>query len=265
MELGLEGKVAIISGASMGIGKATALGLSREGAMVAICARGKERLEEVARELADQTGNEVLPVVGDMGLTEDADRFVETAAKHFGRLNIVVNCAGSSPGGPFQNLSDEQWMSGINLKFMGYVRTARAALPHLQQGGWGRIVNVIGNDGIKPTYNEIAPGASNAAGINFTLALAEQLGPYGVTVNCVNPGPVDTQRWVMLEGIISKDRGISQTEARALTNSSIPLGRIARAEEVADMVVFLASERANYVTGSCITMDGAQRKALLNP
>ena len=264
MDLGLQGRVAIITGASMGIGKASAIAFSREGALVSICARFKERLEQTAKEISNQTGNEVLPVVADMGNKEDADRFVETAARHFGRLDIVVNCAGSSPGGQFQNITDEQWIAGLNLKFLGYVRTARAALPYLQEQGRGRIINVIGNDGIKPTYNEISPGASNAAGINFTLALAEQLGPHGITVNCVNPGPVETQRWDMLEKHLAEVRAISQAEARALTNRSIPLGRVALPEEVADMVVFLASERASYVTGACISMDGAQRKAIMS-
>ena len=265
MELELQGRVAAITGGSMGIGKATALALSREGVKVAICARDKERLEQAAREVSDLTGNDVLPVAGDMTRKEDADRFVEATVQRFGRLDIVVNCAGASPGGQFQNISDEQWLDGLNLKFMGYVRTARAALPHLQQNGWGRIINVIGNDGTKPTFNEIAPGAANAAGINFTIALAEQLAPQGITVNCVNPGPVDTQRWDLLEKGIAQHHSITQDEARALTNKSIPLGRIARAEEIADMVTFLASERASYVTGASISMDGAQRKAILNP
>ena len=265
MDLELQGRVAAITGASMGIGKATALALSREGVKVAICARGKERLEQAAREVSDLTGNEVLPVVGDMTRKEDADRFVEATVQRFGKLEIVVNCAGAPPGGQFQNITDEQWLDGLNLKFMGYVRTARAALPHLQRGGWGRIINVIGNDGIKPTFNEVSPGAANAAGINFTMSLAEQLAPQGITVNCINPGPVDTQRWDLLEKGIAQHQGITQDEARVLTNKSIPLGRIARAEEIADMVTFLASERASYVTGASITMDGAQRKAILNP
>ena len=265
MDLEMQGRVAAITGGSMGIGKATAFNMSREGAKVAICARNKERLEAAAREISELTGNEVLPVVADMSNKDDADNFIEATVRHFGHLDIVVNCAGASPGGQFQTLKDDQWMMGLNLKFMGYVRTARAALPHLQARGWGRIVNVIGNDGVKPTFNEICPGACNAAGINFTMSLAEQLAPQGITVNCVNPGPVDTQRWDGLEAGIAAREGLTAAEARALTNKSMPMGRIARADEVADMVTFLASERASFVTGASIALDGAQRKAIINP
>jgi 3-oxoacyl-[acyl-carrier protein] reductase len=128
-----------------------------------------------------------------MNREEDAQRFIQTAVQHFGRLDILVNCAGSSPGGTLQNLTEQDWMVSLNLKFMGYVRTAKAAIPYMQEHRWGRIVNVIGNDGIKPIYFELTPGAANAAGINFTLAIAEELAPYGITVNAVNPGPVDTE------------------------------------------------------------------------
>ena len=136
MDLEMQGRVAAITGGSMGIGKATAFNMSREGAKVAICARNKERLEAAAREISEQTGNEVLPVVADMSNKDDADNFIEATVRHFGHLDIVVNCAGASPGGQFQTLEDDQWMIGLNLKFMGYVRTARAALPHLQARGW---------------------------------------------------------------------------------------------------------------------------------
>ena len=137
--------------------------------------------------MAQQTGRRVLPVVADMHREEDAQRFIQTAVQHFGRLDILVNCAGSSPGGTLKNLTEQDWMLSLNLKFMGYVRTAKAAIPYMQERRWGRIVNVIGNDGIKPIYFELTPGAANAAGINFTLAIAEELAPYGITVNAVNP------------------------------------------------------------------------------
>ena len=155
-------------------------------------------------------------------------------------------------------------MQSLNLKFMGYVRTTKAAIPFMKERRWGRIINVIGNDGIKPIYFEITPGAANAAGINFTLAIAEELAPDGILVNAINPGPVDTERWGGLVRTMARQKGISEAEAGARAIRSIPLGRLCTPEEVANMVVFLASERASFVTGATISMDGAQRKAIMD-
>jgi NAD(P)-dependent dehydrogenase (short-subunit alcohol dehydrogenase family) len=264
MDLGLAGRVAIITGGSKGIGYASALGLAREGAQVAICARGRERLEQAVQDIVSQTGQEVLPVVADMTSQADAARFVQTAVRHYGRVDILVNCAGSSPGGVLERLEEAHWMESLNLKFMGYVRTTKAVVPHLKAQRWGRIVNVIGNDGMKPIYFELTPGAANAAGINFTLAIAEELAPYGITVNAVNPGPVDTERWWGLVRTMARERQISEEAANNLALRSIPVGRLCTAEEVANVVVFLASARASFVTGASIAIDGAQRKALMD-
>jgi 3-oxoacyl-[acyl-carrier protein] reductase len=264
MDLGLEGRVALITGGSKGIGYASALGLAREGVQVAICARGRDRLQQAVQDIAAQTGREILPVVADMNSQTDAERFVETARQHFGRVDILVNCAGSSPGGVLERLEEAHWMESLNLKFLGYVRSTKAVVPHMKTQHWGRIVNVIGNDGIKPIYFELTPGAANAAGINFTLAIAEELAPYGITVNAVNPGPVDTERWWGLVRTMAHGRQISAEAANALAVKSIPIGRLCTAEEVANVVVFLASERASFVTGASIAIDGAQRKALMD-
>jgi len=264
MDLGLQGRVAMITGGSMGIGYASALGLAREGASVGICARGRERLEQVAQEITNRTGMAVLPVVADMAQQADAERFVQTILQQFGRIDILVNCAGSSPGGTLERLEEHHWMESLNLKFMGYVRTTKAVVPHMKARRWGRIINVIGNDGIKPIYFELTPGAANAAGINFTLAIAEELAPYGITVNALNPGPVDTERWWGLVRIMARERQLSEDAANNLAIQSIPLGRLCTAEEVANVVVFLASERASFVTGASITIDGAQRQALMD-
>ncbi|MCI0857905.1 MAG: SDR family oxidoreductase [Chloroflexi bacterium] len=264
MDLGLRDRVALIGGGSMGIGKASALALAREGAHVAICARGKDLLEQVAGDIARETEREVLPIVADLTREEDAENFVHTAAQHFGRVDILVNCAGNSPGGSLQNLTEADWMQSLNLKFMGYVRTAKRVVPYMKDRGWGRIINVIGNDGVKPIYFEITPGAANAACINFTLAIAEELAPHGITVNAVNPGPVDTDRWWGLVRTMSREMGITEEQAQQRAIRSIPIGRLCTAEEVADMVVFLASERATFVTGASISLDGGQRKAIMD-
>ncbi|MCI0802172.1 MAG: SDR family oxidoreductase [Chloroflexi bacterium] len=264
MDLGLRDRVALVTGGSKGIGKATALALAREGAHVAVCARSKELLDSVAAEIAAETERTVLPIVADLNKEEDAQHFVRAAVEHFGRLDILVNCAGNSPGGTLQNLEESQWMESLNLKFMGYVRTTKAAVGHMKERRWGRIINVIGNDGVKPIYFELTPGAANAAGINFTIAIAEELAPHGITVNAVNPGPVDTERWWGLVRTLAREMNISENEAQERAVRSMPMGRLCTAEEVADVVVFLASERASFVTAASIAVDGAQRKAIMD-
>ena len=264
MDLGLRDRVALVTGGSKGIGKATALALAREGAHVAVCARSKELLDSVAAEIAAETERTVLPIVADLNKEEDAQHFVRAAVEHFGRLDILVNCAGNSPGGTLQNLEESQWMESLNLKFMGYVRTTKAAVGHMKERRWGRIINVIGNDGVKPIYFELTPGAANAAGINFTIAIAEELAPHGITVNAVNPGPVDTERWWGLVRTLAREMDISENDAQERAVRSMPMGRLCTAEEVADVVVFLASERASFVTAASIAVDGAQRKAIMD-
>ncbi|MBI2462270.1 MAG: SDR family oxidoreductase [Candidatus Rokubacteria bacterium] len=263
MDLGLGGKVALVTGGSKGIGKAVARGLAREGAKVAICARSRAPLEQAAEEIAREMGSEVFPISGDLTRPEDAQRVVDATVQHFGRLDVLVNNAGSAPGGEILNLTEEQWQQALQLKFMGHVRCSKAAIPHMLKQGGGRIVNIIGNDGIKPVGFEITPSAANAADIALTLALADQYGRHNILVNAINPGPVETERWDQIVRGIAKMQGISAEEAQRKAIRSIPLGRICTPEEVADVAVFVASERASFMNGALITLDGGQRKALL--
>jgi NAD(P)-dependent dehydrogenase (short-subunit alcohol dehydrogenase family) len=182
----------------------------------------------------------------------------------FGRIDILVNNAGAAPGGLLLDLTEEQWQQALQLKFMGYVRCMKAVIPHMLRQGGGRIVNIIGNDGVKPIGIELTPSAANAADIAVTVALAEQYGPHNICVNAINPGPVATERWDGLIGGIAKIRKIGVDEAQKRAERSIPLGRICTPEEVANVAVFVASERASFMNGALITLDGGQRKALLD-
>jgi NAD(P)-dependent dehydrogenase (short-subunit alcohol dehydrogenase family) len=264
LDLELGGRVAFVTGASKGIGRAVAEQLAHEGADVVITARNAEPLEATAKELATATGRNVIPMAGDMSVTADVQRCVDATLARFGKIDILVTCAGSSPGGLLEDLTEDQWMASLNLKFMGYVRSVRAVIGHMRQRGEGSIVLVVGNDGLKPSYWEMTAGVANAADINFASSVAEQYGRYGVRINTVNPGPVNTDRWDTLEKAFARDKGVSQDRAHELANQSIPFGRICEPGEVAALVTFLASPRASFINGAHIPIDGAQRKAIMD-
>ena len=264
MDLRMNGKTALVTGASEGIGKAIALALAHEGVDVAICARRQAPLEAAAAEIARATNRKIVAIPADLTKPEDAENFVKQAHAALGRVDILVNNAGSSPGGTMEFLGEEHWAQSLQLKFMGYVRCIKHVLPIMQAQGGGRVVNLIGNDGIKHSYWEIAPGAANAAGQNLTISLAAQYGKDNISFVAVNPGPVRTERWAGLVDAMARDMNIPREEADRLAPRSIPLGRIAECEEVANLVTYLASDLAHFVNGTMIEIDGGQQKPLMD-
>jgi 3-oxoacyl-[acyl-carrier protein] reductase len=264
MDLKLKGKTAVVTGGSEGIGKGIAMLLAKEGVDVAICARRKEPLEAAAAEISKATGRKIVPITTDLRSDKETKAFIEAAHKSLGRIDIMINNAGSAAGGVIEHLTEEDWEMGLQLKFMGYVRCLRYVLPLMVKQGGGRVVNLIGNDGVKPSYWEICPGAANAAGQNLTMSLAGQYGKHKVSFCAVNPGPVRTERWAGLVKAMSRDMKISYEEADTLAPSSIPMGRIAEVEEVANLVVMLASPLMEMVNGTMIEIDGGQDKPLMD-
>src|ERR1700759_2451954 len=264
MDLQLENKTALVTGGSVGIGKGIARLLAKEGVDVAICSRRKDALDPGPAETPKEGGRKIVAIPADLTKDADAKNFVEKGHAALGRIDILVNNAGSSPGGVIEHLTEADWAQSLQLKFMGYVRCLRYVLPIMVKQGGGRVVNLIGNDGVKPSYWEIAPGAANAAGQNLTKSLAGQYGKHNISFCAVNPGPVRTERWAGLVTAMSRDMKISYAEADKLAPASIPLGRIAEVEEVANLCVYLSSPLMHMVNGTQIEVDGGQEKSLMD-
>src|SRR6266508_6446722 len=256
MELGLRNKTALVTGGSKGIGRAAARALAREGAQVMICAREGETLARAAEEIGAATGRPVLTVAADLSELASVARVAAEAVARFGRLDVLVNNAGAIKGGDFLTTPDEEWMKGWSLELLGYIRMARAVFPAMQKQGGGRIVNVVGMAARNPATTYMMGGAANAALINFTKALADLGARSNVLVTAVSPGPVKTERW---NSLLRQQAAAAGTDPETFAKErarEFPLGRIASSEEVADLVCFLASERASFLTGIAITVDG---------
>jgi 3-oxoacyl-[acyl-carrier protein] reductase len=262
MDLELRGKVALVTGASRGIGRAIAGGLAREGAHLALCARDKAALETVASELASTPGVEAVAIPGDLSRLAETARVVEAARARFGRVDILVNNAGAIRGGSFLEIPDEQWIVDWDLKLLGYVRMARAVLPIMRDQGGGRIVNVIGAAARNPTPGYLVGGAANAALVNFTKGLADLGAQWRILVTAVSPAATKTERWETLLAQRAAATGRSLDAMRAEAAAAYPLGRIATAQDVSDLVCFLVSARASFLTGICVTVDGGSTRGV---
>lgn len=256
MDLGLRGKRALVTGASEGVGLATAQLLAEEGVAVALCARRREVLDDACTAITAATGSTTVAIQADLGDAGVFDRVATEAVDALGGLDILVNNAGASTFGGFDVVTDEQWVADVNLKLFGYVRMTRAALPHLLATGDARIVNVAGNAGKQPLEYHMPGAAANAAILNFTKSLSLQVGRKGVLVNVVCPGPIRTARLTKQFERNALDWSVSVEEAEQRFVDGLPLPWVPSARDIANSVVFLASPCAAYVNGTSLTPDG---------
>ena len=256
MELNMRGQVALVTGASKGIGKAIAESLASEGVNLAICARGADLLESVAEELQQRHDVRVLPVSADLSSLDGVRSLVHKTVSRFSAIDILVNNAGAIRAGSLFDKPDEDWHTDWSLKVFGYLRLIREIFPLMQARGGGRIVNIIGTAGRQPAAAYIAGGGANAALMNMTKALAEEGGPHGILVNAINPGPIRTERWDTIMSTVAAQRGLSREESEAAWMQGYPLQRPGEPSEVANFAVFLASPLASYMTGTITPVDG---------
>jgi 3-oxoacyl-[acyl-carrier protein] reductase len=256
MDLGLKGKVALVAGASQGMGRAAALGFAREGARVAICARGEVALNEAAQMIRQETGGDVLAMAADMTKPEDIERFVNGAAGRFGRLDVIVNNAGGPPPGEFMRFTDEDWRNAFNLSFMSTMRMTRQAVPHMRKAGGGRVINITSYSVKEPIAGLVLSNAIRSGVIGLAKTLSRELARDNILINNVCPGRIDTERAQKLNKARADRLKKPVEEINREMAAEVPLGRYGTAEEAADLIVFLGSERASYITGTTIQIDG---------
>ncbi len=263
MDLELKGKVAIIGGASKGLGRACAEVLAEEGARIVICSRTKEDLETAAAEIRDIHGAEVMVFAGDLDRNDVIQDLVASTVSHFGQLDIMINNSGGPPLARSSNATEEQWETAVQRSLFFFARMCREAVPHLKKQGTGRIVNILASTVYQPIPNLALSGATRMGVVAFAKSLADEVGRDGILVNNVCPGSILTER--MLSNVTSraKELNISVEEGLAQRAGETAVGRIGEPKELANLVAFLASSKSSYVTGTTILVDGGLVRSVL--
>jgi 3-oxoacyl-[acyl-carrier protein] reductase len=263
MELGIKGKTALVCGASAGLGFAAAIALAKEGVQIAINSRSQQNLEKAAEKIVKETGISPAIIVGDLAVDGVAEEVVNNAVLKLGRIDILVANAGGPPPGQFLNHSKETWNKSAGLTLFSNINLARAVLPGMQQAGWGRIIFITSVAVKQPVDNLIISNSLRAGVTGFAKTLANETAASGITVNTVCPGYTATERLTALFNNESSSRGVSIEQVRQEWMQKIPAKRLGQPDELASLITFLASERAGYITGTSIQVDGGLYKGLL--
>jgi len=263
MDLGLKDRVALVAASSQGLGKAVAFGLAREGARLALCSRNAAAVEATAESIREETGAEVFAAATDVTREEEVRRLVKQTIERFGRIDICVTNAGGPPAKPFDATTVEDWRRAIDFNLMSTLFFAREVLPGMRDQRWGRLITITSLTVKQPVDNLILSNSVRAAVAGLVKSLSNEYAPFNVLVNNVCPGYTATDRLVELSSTLAKSSGVAPEEIEKRWTSQIPLRRLARPEEFADAVVYLSSERASYITGQSIAIDGGFAKGLL--
>jgi 3-oxoacyl-[acyl-carrier protein] reductase len=256
MDLGVQDKVALVTGASQGLGFASAMALAAEGARLAICSRSRGNLDRAAAAIEEGTGRKPYTVVADMTRADNIRGLVAQTAEDLGGLQIVVNNTGGPPPGGFDDISDADWAQAFRLTALSTIRLLREAIPHMKEAGFGRIVNIQSRSVREPVDGLITSNALRPGVIGLAKTLSRELGPSGITVNSVLPGFIRTERLRELATVMGEKEERSADEIFAAWSTENPVGRIGEPEEVGALVAFLASERAAFINGVSILIDG---------
>lgn len=262
MDLGLKGRGVIVAASSQGIGRATAEAFAREGAQVAMCARTEATLREAAAAIRSATGAEVLAEPVDVTDGAQVQRFAEQVAKRFGRIDVCVTNAGGPPAKNFLSISPDEWRKAVELDFMSVVHLAKAVIPYMQRHGWGRIITITSVAVKQPVAELILSNAVRAAVVGLVKSLSNEFGKDGILVNNVAPGYTATERLQELAGVRALAAGTSPEQIYQSWAAEIPVRRLGDPKEIADVILWLASERAAYVTGQTILADGGIYRGL---
>lgn len=263
MELGLKGRIVLVTGASQGLGFAAAQALAAEGAHLAIASRSRDNLEEAAALLENTSGRAPYVVRADLTRADNIRGLIAQTARDLGGLHVLVNNTGGPPAGDFADIDDTGWAEAFRLTAMSTIRLLREAIPHMKEGGWGRIVNIQSRSVKEPIDGLITSNTIRPAVIGLAKTLSRELGPHGITVNNVLPGYIRTERLKELAGNLSKKDGRTVDEIFTAWGEENPVGRIGEPEEVGALVAFLASERAAFINGVSILVDGGGVRSLL--
>jgi 3-oxoacyl-[acyl-carrier protein] reductase len=263
LDLGLKDRVAIVTGSSQGIGKAIAYGLAREGANVTVCARTEDTLEATAKEIESMFGTEVLAFPADLKVKGNIRAMVKASADKFGRIDILVNNTGGPPSALFLETADKDWQETFDSLLMSVVNCCREVMPHMRAKKWGRIINMTSFAAKQPAERLILSNAVRAGVLGLTKTLSNELAEYGILVNAVCPGWTLTDRVKRLAQSTAEKTGKDHNAIISEWARSTALNRLAQPEEIANLVVFLVSEKASYITGAVMQVDGGAIKSLL--